>query len=307
MKALVVGGNGFIGSHLVDRLIAEKWEVTVLDVYERRYEAIPDVVHFIRGSLDQEYLLREALMGVDVVYHLAWATIHEVSNRDPAADVQTNLITSIRLIEACRQAGIRRFVFTSSGGTVYGPAQTVPITETHRQNPVTAYGISKLAVEKYLHMFRHLYGLDYVIFRPSVPYGPRQNPLAKQGAVAVFLYRVANGLPLSIWGDGQTSRDYFHVSDLVEALLSSATSELGDEPIFNIGGPEEVTLNGLVTLVEETVGKAAVVEYLPGRSFDAPRVVLDTSRAKTCLRWEPSVRLRSGLAHTWDWMSRTIK
>lgn len=306
MNALVVGGNGFIGSHLVDKLIEYEWKVTVLDLHERRYDLMPSKVRFIRGDLSQDYLVREALIDVDVVFHLAWATIHEISNRDPAADVHANLIPSIHLVEACNQASVRRVVFTSSGGTVYGQTQQLPIPETHLQNPINAYGITKLAVEKYLQMFNHLYGLEYVILRPSVPYGPRQNPLGRQGAVAVFLYRVANGLPITIWGDGSITRDYFYVSDLAEALVASAERDLDRHHIFNIGGAEEVSLLQLIDYVETTVKKKAIVEYHPARKFDAPRIVLDTHLANQGLNWHPSVPIAQGIAQTWAWMASTI-
>ncbi|GIK40751.1 MAG: NAD-dependent dehydratase [Chloroflexota bacterium] len=307
MHALVTGGNGFIGSHLVDRLVEQGWNVTVLDLYERRYDPLPARVHFIKGDLTQAYLVREALIGVDIVFHLAWATIHEISNQDPAADVIANLIPTIHLLETCRNAGARRVVFTSSGGTVYGPAQSWPISEAHPQNPVNGYGITKLAVEKYLHMFHHLYGLDYVILRPSVPYGPRQNPLARQGAVAVFLYRVARGLPVTIWGDGSIIRDYFYVSDLVEALVASSKQDLGQHRIFNIGGPEEISLLQLLSQIEETVGRTAKVEYGPARRFDAPKIVLDTRLTQQELGWQSRITLAQGLKQTWQWMLATVE
>jgi len=306
MRVLVVGGNGFIGSHLVDKLIERKYDVTVLDLQERRYDPMPSSVHFIRGDLTQSYLVREALTGMDVVFHLAWSTIHEIANQDPAADIHANLVPSIHLIEACHQARVSKIVFTSSGGTVYGPAQEVPIPETHSQNPINAYGITKLAVEKYLQMFNHLYDLDYAIFRPSVPYGPRQNPLGKQGAVAVFLYRVAHGLPITIWGDGSVTRDYFYVSDLIDAFIASAERTLGQHRIFNIGGSEEVSLVQLLKSVENVLGKKANVEFKPTRKFDAPRIVLDTSLAKQELNWRPETNLAQGLAQTWEWMAKTV-
>ena len=306
VRALVIGGNGFIGSHLVDKLIERNYDVFVLDLQERRYDPMPSSVHFIRGDLTQSYLVREALTGVDVVFHLAWSTIHEIANQDPAADIHANLVPSIHLIEACHQASVSKVVFTSSGGTVYGPAQKVPIPETHSKNPINAYGITKLAVEKYLQMFQHLYDLDYAILRPSVPYGPRQNPLGKQGAVAVFLYRVAHGLPITIWGDGSVTRDYFYVSDLVEALIASAEQKLGQHRIFNIGGSEEISLVQLLKSVEDVVGSKANVAFKSTRKFDAPRIVLDTSLAKQELNWQPETNLAQGLAQTWDWMAATI-
>jgi UDP-glucose 4-epimerase len=306
MKVLVTGGNGFIGSHLVDRLAKDGFDVAVLDVNERRYDPLPSRVRFIQGDINQGYLMRESLAGVDIVFHLTWTTIHEIANQDPAGDVGANLIPTIRLLEACRNAQVGRIVFASSGGTVYGFAHEQPISEMHPQNPVNGYGITKLAVEKYLYMFRHLYGLDYAIFRPSVPYGPRQNPLGGQGAVAVFLYRVARGLPITMWGDGGVTRDYFYVSDLVDGLISGAKHNLRDQRIFNLGGEQEVSLAQLLKMIEEVVGKRARVEYAPTRPFDAPRILLDTHLARQELGWKPAVSLTDGLVRTWKWMSETI-
>jgi len=303
MRALVVGGNGFMGSHLVDKLSVSGWEVAVLDLHERSYDPAPSQVQLIKGDLGQCRLVSEALIGVDIVFQLAWSTIHETSIRDPIADLMDNVIPSIRLIQACLDAGAQRIVFVSSGGTVYDPTEDVPISETHAQNPITAYGITKLAVEKYLHMFRNLYGLDYAILRPSVPYGPRQNPLRRQGAVAVFLYRVGYGLPVTIWGDGSATRDYFYISDLVEALVAAAERELGQHRVFNVGGSEEVSLSQLLGLVEQTVGQRACIEYRPARKFDAKRIVLDTSLASRELHWRPKISLEEGLARTWEWLS----
>jgi UDP-glucose 4-epimerase len=303
MKSLVIGGNGFIGSHLVDRLIRDGWEVVVLDMIERRYDPLPPGVHFIQGDLTQNYLLREALMGVDVVYHLAWTTIHETANQDPAADAVANLLPAIRLFETCLRMGINKVIFTSSGGTVYGPTRTIPIKETHSKDPLNAYGITKLTVEKYLQMFGNLYDLNFGILRPSVPYGPRQNPLGLQGAVAVFLYRVAHELPVKIWGDGSTTRDYFYISDLSDALIKIAQKDLSSHRIFNIGGGQAITLNELLREVEKTVGRAGQVVYETARRFDADQIVLDTTLASQELHWQPEIPLREGLARTWEWMS----
>ena len=306
MKTLVVGGNGFIGSHLVDKLVENDWEVVILDLHERRYDAIPSQVRFIRGDLSQSYLVRESLMGVDVVFHLAWSGIPEISIIDPIAAIQTNLHPSINLFDACLQAKVGRVIFISSGGTIYGPAQAIPIPETHPQSPINVYGINKLMTEKYLEMYNILYGLDYAIIRPSVPYGPRQNHLAKQGAIAVFLYRVAKQIPIAIWGDGSITRDFFYISDLAAALIACAERKIIQERIYNIGGGKEISLNSLLKSIEDTVGKKAIVEYHPARKFDASRIVLDIKRAERELDWAPGISLQQGLTKTWEWMSTIV-
>lgn len=309
MKALVVGGNGFIGSHLVDRLVADDWEVSILHKYEqRRFGAAPEKVKQFRGELTQESIVEEALDGVDIVFHLLWTTtaIHEVANRDPIADVQANMIPSIALMEACCKANVKRFVFTSSGGTIYGPAKKLPIPESHENNPLNAYGVSKLAIEKYLQMFWHLRGLDYVILRPSVPYGPRQNPLGRQGAPSVFTYRVANQRPITIWGDGSVTRDYFYISDLVDALLLAATRPLTETRVFNIGGGQPISLIDLIQAIEKVVQKTAILDFKEARDFDAPNIVLDTKQAEQLLGWSAQVSLESGIANMWSWMQEHI-
>ena len=306
MKALVTGGNGFIGSHLVDSLLASGWDVTVLDLTHRRFDPVPDGVNFVQGDFSTEYLLRECVADSDVVFHLAWAGIHELSNGDPIADITTNLVCSVRLLEICCAEKVGRVVFLSSGGTVYGTPKKLPIPLDHPLEPITSYGITKLAVEKYLKMYFHLHGLEYAILRPSVPFGPRQNPLAHQGAPAVFLYRVAYGLPITIWGDGETTRDFFYIEDLVRAMLAAASSPLVTYRTFNIGGKEAVSLNQLLYEIEVIVGKKAVVNYADARIFDATHIKLDTHITEEYLQWNSQVPLSEGLSRTWDWMKKNI-
>jgi UDP-glucose 4-epimerase len=307
LKAVVVGGNGFIGSHLVDRLAALGWPTTVLDPRDRLWVPMPAAVRHVRAGLDDEAAVADALAGAEVVFHLAWAGIHESSNEDPVADVRANVLPSLGLMERAAERGVRRFVFVSSGGTVYGPAMHLPITEDHPTSPRSSYGVSKLAVERYLALAHQRHGLEPVVLRPSVAYGPGQSPRRRQGAVAVFMHRVACGLPLTIYGDGTVSRDYFFVTDLVAALVSAAATPDAAPGTYNIGGPEEVSLAALVAAIEATVGRGAVVEHAPARAFDAPRVVLDTSRARSTLGWAAETELMEGLALTWEWMRRRLE
>jgi len=163
---LVTGGNGFIGSHLVNQLaISKQHRVTVFDLYPRPYDALPNGVRYIQGTLGNANLIRQTLVdqGIEVVYHLAWSTIHETALKNPAADIEQNLIPSINLLEACLDAGVKRFVYLSSGGTVYGIPEALPIREDHPTRPISAYGVTKLTVEKYAQMYSYLHGMKIMI------------------------------------------------------------------------------------------------------------------------------------------------
>ena len=244
-KALVIGGNGFIGSHLVDALVEREWAVTVFDLQDRRYDSTSKGVNFIQGNLINSTSRIGTIIEkaeAQVVFHLAWSSIHETSLLDPTADLVTNLTPSISIIEACKRSG-GKIIFLSSGGAIYGPTNRTTIPETHPLNPISPYGIGKLAVEKYLEMYHYLHGLNYAVVRPSTPFGPRQDYLKRQGAVAVFLYRISQGLPVTIWGDGSNVRDFFYISDLIDAILRCADHELQNKRVFNVGGSKGVTLN----------------------------------------------------------------
>ena len=307
-KALVFGGNGFIGSHLVDALVNLDWDVTVFDLNGRRYDSVSPTVDFIQGDLNNSIFNVEALiekMSADIVFHLAWSTIHETSFQNPITDLVTNLTPSINIMQACAKLS-RKLIFLSSGGAVYGSTKQKYISETHPVNPISPYGIGKLAVEKYLEMYHYLYGLNYAVVRPSVPFGPRQDYLKRQGAVTVFLYRVSQELPVTIWGDGNSTRDYFYITDLVDAILRCAQDNLQDHRIFNVGGGEGITLNQLLAQVETTVGKKAIIDFQPARHFDPTRIILDTTLIRNEMNWKPQISFSEGMQKTWNWISNII-
>jgi UDP-glucose 4-epimerase len=301
MRAVVLGGNGFIGSHLVDRLIASKWQIVVYDRVLERYRPPIDGVDYVIGDLGNQKLLSATLPRTDVVFHLASTTIPQSSNESPVFDIMSNLVETVQLLERCVEHHVGRVVFLSSGGTVYGLPKTLPITESHSTEPITSYGIVKLAVEKYLHLFRHLYGLSYVILRPSNPYGRRQNPLGNQGAITVFLGNIARGVPITVWGDGEVVRDYFHVSDLAEACFLAATSATSCTG-FNVGSGRGVSLNQLLDIIRSVVQMPFQVIRLPSRAFDVPRLILDSRTAAAELNWTPKIALDDGIHDTWDWI-----
>lgn len=306
MRCLVLGGNGFIGSHVVDKLLVKGHSVRVYDRASERFRPpLPDV-EYIHGEFGNRGLIREALKDIDVVFHLISTTIPKTSNDDPIFDVRSNVIDTIKLLEECVVARVRRVVFASSGGVIYGIPKTNPIPESHPTNPICSHGITKLMIEKYLALFRHLYGLDYVVLRASNPYGERQNPFGEQGAIAVFLGKVARGEPIVIWGDGGVIRDYFYVGDLADAYLKAATLDV-KERIFNIGSGVGTSLVEVIELIAEATGKNPEVSYTESRPFDVPTNVLDISLAKEHLGWHPHTDLVSGIKRTWKWVERVMR
>lgn len=297
-KVMVLGGNGFIGSHLVDRLCAENHAIRVYDKYEERYrKPLPDVDYRF-GDFGNRGLLAEALQGIDVVFHLINTSLPKTSNDDPAYDVQSNVIETLFLLEKCVELGVRKVVFISSGGTVYGRPAQLPVAETGSTDPECSYGITKLTIEKYLALFHQLHGLDYVVVRPSNPYGSRQNPQGIQGAIPVFLGKVSRGEPVDIWGDGSVVRDYLFVDDLVDGICRAAFTPTADR-IFNLGSGLGLSLNDILGAIREVTGHDVPVRYNPGRSFDIPAIYLDISRARAQLHWQPQTSLESGLQQTW--------
>jgi UDP-glucose 4-epimerase len=198
------------------------------------------------------------------------------------------------MFQTAVKCNVRRLIFISSGGTVYGLPQQNPIPETHPTNPICSYGIQKLAIEKYLYLFRELKDLDSVVLRVSNLYGEFQNLERPLGAVSHFTHRAVAGNPIDIWGDGGVRRDYIHADDVVSALLKSITYQ-GPEHLFNIGSGRSVSLNQLLDLIKQRVGKEIVVNYSPARRFDVQENVLDITRAAKELGWRPSISLETGL------------
>ena len=301
MKTLLLGGNGFIGANLTERLLENGHFVRVYDRGPNKFRPLPEGAEYVEGELGNHGLTREALDGVEVVYHFVSTTLPKTSNDDPIYDVRSNLVDTLQLLESCVEMGVRKVAFASSGGTVYGVPRETPIDEEHPTDPISSYGIVKLAVEKYLHLFHHLHGLDYTALRISNPYGPYQNPVGQQGAISVFLNHIYEGTPVTIWGDGSVVRDYLYVSDVVDAL-ELAAKETTRHKVFNIGSGIGVSLNELLHRMTEVVGERPEVEYVSGRTLDVSASVLDVSRAREELGWSPKVDLSEGMARTWAWI-----
>lgn len=300
MKVLVLGGGGFMGSAISSELVLAGHDVRIFEKARVKRENVAHIlgrVEWLEGDFTNEKNIKEALYGVEVVIHAISTTLPKTSNDNPAYDISTNVVPTLNLLDAARLNGVKRVIFFSSGGTVYGIPQKTPVSEDHPTDPVCSYGIQKLAIEKYLGLFNHLYGLDYVILRVANPYGPFQDPTAAQGAVMVFLYKVMAGEPIEIWGDGSVTRDYLYVSDVASAVMR-AMDYAGGCRIFNIGSGKGLTLNELIRAIEKVAGKKAVVRFTPSRRFDVPVNILDITRAGKELLWAPAVDIEQGIAKT---------
>lgn len=305
MRCVLFGGGGFIGSAITDRLLLEGYQVRILEragVSPFRQFGASENVQWCEGDLFQATDLERLISDTDAVIHLVSTTLPKSSNDDPIFDVQTNVVGSLRLLEAMVKAGTKKIIFISSGGTVYGRPKTVPITEDHPTDPATSYGITKLTIEKYLHLYAEMHGLQPVILRVANPYGERQRIDTGQGVIGTFLHRAINDLPIEIWGDGTVVRDFIHVHDVAEAFCRAVEYQ-GPQCVFNIGAGVGVALNELIDRMEKALNKPIGRKYHPARPFDVPASVLDISRAKALLQWSPTVTLDAGLARTIEWIN----
>jgi len=303
-RSLILGGAGFLGSHLAEALLAEGHSVRVFDranVDLRNLDDLTGDWEFQGGDFLNESDQVRALDGVRTVFHLVSTTIPATSSRNPVYDVETNLAATLRLLDLALEAGAEQVVFLSSGGTVYGKPAELPIPETAPTEPLVSYGVVKLAIEKYLSLYQRLHGLACRVVRLSNPYGPRQETAGAQGAASVFLQRVHAGRPLEIWGDGSVVRDYLYVTDAVAGILA-AHHRPGPTGLYNIGSGKGTSLQELVEVIRRVTGREIEVRFLPGRDFDVPANVLDVSRAERELGWTSAVSLEEGLRRTWEWL-----
>jgi UDP-glucose 4-epimerase len=303
-SCLILGGAGFIGSHLAEALLRAGHRTRIFDrphVDSLRFVPQSAACEVLTGDFLNPEDLARAMHGAEVVFHLVSTTLPKGSNDNPIYDVETNVIGTLRMLQLCRPCGVGKVVFMSSGGTVYGWPESLPIREAHRTLPVCAYGIHKLMIEKYLHLGSVLHGLDYCVLRAANAYGERQRTDTAQGAVTVFLERALRGETITIWGDGSAVRDYIYVGDVVAALVK-ALAYRGPTKTFNIGTGVGVSLNQLVQEIGAVLGRAPAVEYAAARQFDVPANVLDSSLALQVLGWRAEMPLAEGIRRTCNWL-----
>jgi UDP-glucose 4-epimerase len=305
MKILVLGGSGFLGSHIVDKFLAEKHDVSVYDLYPERFRRSPRGIKFYTGDFGNVGALDELIStGFDAVIHCVSTTTPKSSNESPEFDIQSNVIGTLYLLDICVKHKVGKLVFLSSGGTVYGDiGELQMVDESHAVRPRCSYGVSKLTIEHYLDVYRHLRGLDYVALRLCNPYGERQSPLRALGALTVFLHRALQNQTIEIWGDGSVTRDFIYVGDVANAVYLATVSPISG--VYNVGTGAGLSLRDVLHQIAKVIGRDPSVNWLPPRSFDVPRIVLDATKLKKTTGWNLQTRLDEGVTMTADWLRQT--
>lgn len=301
MKVLITGGAGFIGSHVIEKLLKEDCKITVLDnLHTGLRENVPEGIDFIEMDVcDREIVTVLAERSFDAVIHLAGQTMVNVSVDDPYFDAQVNLLGTINLLEACRKTGVKRVIFATTAAA-YGDIEEMPVLESFTTEPTSFYGLSKLTVEKYLQLYHTLHGLEYVALRFANVYGERQGDGGEGGVISIFAKRIANGESISVYGDGNQTRDFIYVGDVAAAICKSLHSA-NCNSVYNISTKTEVSVNTVVTLFGEISGREIAPVYCPARSGDIYRSVLSNDQAVTTLDWQPKTSLKEGLARTYQY------
>ena len=300
---LVLGAGGFIGIHLCRALLGAGARV---HGFGRRL-AYPDATAGIRwtsGEFSDRAALARAVEGAELVFHLLASSTPESSNKDPLADLEANVAATLNLLEICRAAQTRKLVFASSGGTVYGVPERTPIGEHHPTDPISAYGVSKLAVEKYLGLYHHLHGLDYAVLRFANPFGPYQDPFRRQGIIAAMAQAALDGRPAEIWGDGLVVRDFVFAPDAADAFLHAACHQ-GPSRIFNVGSGVGRSVLDVLDAIGEIMGLARIERvHKPGRPADVPVNILDIGLIGRELGWAPATPWPDAMLATIEWLRR---
>lgn len=299
MKVLVTGGAGFIASHVAEGYLAAGHEVVIVDdLSTGKRENLPAKAKFFRCDITESTTLEEifAAERPQIVNHHAAQMDVRRSVREPLFDARVNILGGLGLLELAVKYKVRKFFYASTGGASYGEVGTVPVDESHPANPICHYGVSKLTLERYLFLYRHLYRLDYTVMRYPNVYGPRQNPFGEAGVVAIFAQQMLRGERPTIFGDGSKTRDYVFIDDIARANL--AFLETGSGEIVNLGTGVAVSDRRIFELVRAATAYTGEPGYAAVRPGEVAHIALDAGRARKLTGWSPQVSLEEGIAHT---------
>lgn len=310
MNILILGAAGFIGTNLVKSLAKDKDNnLTLIDSDEKYFKTIKDMnlknsnidikVTSFGSNMDFSILENQ-----DIVYHLVSSNIPSTSNQHITNDIENNVLFSAKLLESCVRFDVKRVVFISSGGTVYGKNVKCPIQENAPTDPISSYGLQKLAIEKLLYLYNYMYNLDYRVVRLANPYGPYQRPNGVLGAVTTFTYKAINNEKITVYGDGSVVRDFIYIDDAIRGILSIANGET-EKKIFNLGSGTGTSINEVLRSIERALNKKMNIEYLPVRSVDVPTNYLDISRFEDKFGKLNPISLQEGILKTAEFLEHS--
>jgi UDP-glucose 4-epimerase len=303
MKVLVTGGAGFIGSNVVDLLISNGHDVCVLDdLSSGKKDYINNSATFYEMDIldDVGKIIKDE--GIECVIHHAAQIQVRKSIENPVFDANVNILGSLNLLESARD--VKKFIFASTGGAIYGEPEYLPADESHPENPLAPYGISKLAFEKYLYMYGEIYGLDYVALRYGNVYGPRQDPYGEAGVVAIFANSMLKGESPTINGDGNQTRDFVYVEDVARSNRLAMEKSVG-ERVINIGTGKETSVNEIFDTIQKSLGTDINPVHGPTIKGEVQKISLDVKRAEDELGWQPEVSLEAGIGKFLDFLKTT--
>lgn len=292
MKYLVLGASGFLGRKIVESILKDKSHT--LRLFDRTLSPNSDcMVEKILGEFNKNTNFFELTKNVDVVYHLISTTIPS-SKIKTTQEVEDNLIPTLQLLDACVENKVKKIIFISSGGTVYGEYLGRPFKEIDSTNPINSYGIQKLTIEKYIQLYGYQYQLDYRIIRLANPYGVGQNPLGSLGVVTKFVYNNVHELPITVFGDGNIIRDYIYIDDAIQGIFDIEFSE-GKEKLYNLGMGEGHSILQIIDIIEKVTGKNFKLTKVPSRNVDVPICVLDINQYKKISSLKRMITLKEGI------------
>ncbi len=304
-KILVTGGAGFIASNLVDRLLALNYHVVVVDdLRSGNIENLSPKARFYKTDMATKDLdLIFTAEQPDLVYHYAAQISVQSSMVDPIRDADNNIKGSLNVLNNCVKNNVKKVIYTSSGGAIYGEPSYLPCDESHSVQPLSHYGVSKFAVENYLHVFRTIHSLDYTVLRLSNVYGPRQDPYGEAGVIAIFAKAMLSGQPVTINGTGDQERDFIYIQDVVDASI--AAIDAGSAQSFNVGTGVGSSINTVFTLLKAASGYELQPTYSEAKPGEVFKIYLNADKAKRYLNWEPRFTLKQGLHATINWSINT--